>query len=624
MIVPTRAAVRPRIVSPGSGETILFEDFVETFQAKTSRGMICLSGQPGTGKTSALSHLAATLDDSKTLVVLDDTPGDIAAEHAKNALVVFSCSDRLPSGVTIQLAKWTNDDAIEYLLARHHDETETIFARLSGAADQYLLCGNAELYSTVVDAMSLDESIVTIRDGLFAAVQKVLPTSVTFKDVCAFCSRLLRTNDFNIKRAITEFAKEFCDESKIDAALSLERLLRHRSVQTICAAEHVASELASGVETCLLIPINHSSIVEIARRISGNDTAVNCLNSLANRLSQSAPLAASIMHFLEDNWLPTSASVSLSNAQLSGAYWKGAQFEDSLFSGTDLSESDLASVTIKNSKASYINFENADLESATLSESDFSGASFRGANLVKIQANRLKLANADLRSARMSNAKFTNSSFVQSDLRNACFYAADLSGSVFDSSKVDGADFRNAVFAGAKLNALRLRDSLLDGCDFFQANLQSCDFECVNLRNASFQEANFRNAYLTGSVFRNGNLHSANLRMTGLGEIDWEGADLRDADFRGCSFHMGSTRSGLVDSPYPSEGTRTGFYTEDYDDQNFKPPEEIRKASLKGADLRGANVDKVDFYLVDLREAIYDARQREQFQRTGAILNDRE
>jgi uncharacterized protein YjbI with pentapeptide repeats len=108
-----------------------------------------------------------------------------------------------------------------------------------------------------------------------------------------------------------------------------------------------------------------------------------------------------------------------------------------------------------------------------------------------------------------------------------------------------------------------------------------------------------------------------------LADIDWPGADLRGADLRGCSFHMGSTRSGLVGSPIACEGSRTGFYTDDYDDRDFKPPEEIRKANLRGADLRGANVEGVDFYLVDLRDAQYTQDQAEHFAKCGAILRSR-
>ena len=86
---------------------------------------------------------------------------------------------------------------------------------------------------------------------------------------------------------------------------------------------------------------------------------------------------------------------------------------------------------------------------------------------------------------------------------------------------------------------------------------------------------------------------------------------------------MGTTRSGLVGSPIACEGSRTGFYTDDYDEQDFKSPEEIRKANLRGADLRGATIDGVDFYLVDLRGAQFDADQAAHLRRCGAILESR-
>jgi hypothetical protein len=80
----------------------------------------------------------------------------------------------------------------------------------------------------------------------------------------------------------------------------------------------------------------------------------------------------------------------------------------------------------------------------------------------------------------------------------------------------------------------------------------------------------------------------------------------------------------MVGSPFPCEGSRTGFYTDEFNEQDFKPPEEIRKACLVGADLRGARVDGADFYLVDLRRATYTLPQRTHFGACGAILVSRE
>jgi uncharacterized protein YjbI with pentapeptide repeats len=146
--------------------------------------------------------------------------------------------------------------------------------------------------------------------------------------------------------------------------------------------------------------------------------------------------------------------------------------------------------------------------------------------------------------------------------------------------------------------------------------------EDVRIVRANLQCARLQGAYLTGSSLPGADLRGADLSGTALAEIDWEGADLRDANLRGATFHMGSSRSGLVDSPIACEGSKTGFYTDDLEDMNFKRPEEVRKANLRGADLRGVKAERVDFYLVDLRDARLDRELQEQARQTGAILDD--
>lgn len=46
-------------------------------------------------------------------------------------------------------------------------------------------------------------------------------------------------------------------------------------------------------------------------------------------------------------------------------------------------------------------------------------------------------------------------------------------------------------------------------------------------------------------------------------------------------------------------------------------------ANLRGCDLRGAKIDGVDFYVVDLREAKYTPYQRAIFENCDAILETR-
>src|SRR5262249_55619634 len=190
----------------------------------------------------------------------------------------------------------------------------------------------------------------------------------------------------------------------------------------------------------------------------------------------------------------------------------------------------------------------------------------------------------------------------------------------FGQATLTDANFEGADLTRAQLPGLCLREAVWTNACFDHAWLQDCDLEDMTLPEPCFQFAHLKGALLTSSTMPNADFRCAHMTNTGLADIDWPGADLRMADLRGASFHLGSTRSGLVGSPIACEGSRTGFYTDDSEEQTYKSPEEIRKANLCGADLRGAKLDGLDFYLVDLRGAVYDPDQEEHLRRCGAIL----
>jgi uncharacterized protein YjbI with pentapeptide repeats len=131
----------------------------------------------------------------------------------------------------------------------------------------------------------------------------------------------------------------------------------------------------------------------------------------------------------------------------------------------------------------------------------------------------------------------------------------------------------------------------------------------------------FDRSDLTGARWPNAQLRGAAFPSAGLAHVDWEGADLRDANFARATFHLGSSRSGLVGSPIAGEGSRTGFYTDESFEQGFRAPEEVRKANLRNSDLLGARIEETDFYLVDVRGARMDARQHSWLRRCRAILD---
>jgi len=169
---------------------------------------------------------------------------------------------------------------------------------------------------------------------------------------------------------------------------------------------------------------------------------------------------------------------------------------------------------------------------------------------------------------------------------------------------------------------LPLRKATLRGARLTGAQMAECDCRGLVLPGAAMDGADLRCADLTGAVLSRASLDNARLRQVCAADVDLSGASLRDADLTGMTFHMGSSRSGLLSSPIASEGSRTGFYADDLLREQYVEPEEFREANLTGVDLRGAVIDFVDFYLVDLRGALYDDGQAEQLRRTGAILGE--
>ena len=134
--------------------------------------------------------------------------------------------------------------------------------------------------------------------------------------------------------------------------------------------------------------------------------------------------------------------------------------------------------------------------------------------------------------------------------------------------------------------------------------------EGVELERVELTDASLRGATLRASRLWRCRAHGALL----------DGADLRSTSWSEVSFHVGSTRSGLLLGAPPLEGSRTGFYAEAAADERFAP-DDARAASLRGCDLRGARFVDTSLFRVDLRGARLDPPLREQARRDGALLD---
>jgi uncharacterized protein YjbI with pentapeptide repeats len=600
-----RAPVKPRILSSETKAALPLEDEVQALLEQRSQVLVALGGEPGGGKSTALAHLAAVFPQVSRLRLIDVGEGRVDLEYHPDDVIIF-VGKSLPIGLPdkrLLLAPWQRDELIEYLLARHPQQTASVIGRIS-KLDLWEFGGSPALWRIILDEMALDETL----SGPAAALSRNLRGRFASQE-------------------LWERLGADCLATDADTCADLEdvvRLLSHRPLRRLMAAEYVATQLKESRLSFRLPPAMSRPLVRaVARSLAESEPArTRLLTGLLNPGEQ--PMAVSLLYAIDGTFRPPAGYVSnLAGAYLDDVKWAGIELPQVQLSNAELSGANLLEANLDRAEATNTNFSRACLWGAWLTGFRGAGADFSGANLIEVRGGGAAFQSAQFPGAKLDHARLSGAILFGADLTGASLRKTMLNQADFRETKLAKADFTDADLSEANFSNQVLRETCLLGACLRGATLVQTDLEGMQLDGNDLREAQLAGALLTGTSMRGADLSGCVLRDAGLADVDWEGACLCDADLRGASFHLGSSRSGLVGSPIASEGSRTGFYTDDFNEQDFKAPEEIRKANLRNVDLRGANVVGVDFYLVDLRGAKYDAKQAEHFRRCGAILEDR-
>lgn len=626
MIQPSRSPVAPRVVSPTTGEVVSLVDQIDNLLGRGKRVRVRLVGD---SQAEALNHLGAVFAEQigTNQLRLDD---DAKPFHCDDAMITVITCPFVYCDVVLRLSGWTRDDLIEYLLAMYPDKCGSVMGRLRNANLEYA-SGSQLVWKMILDRMAVDPDAVDVesividelltRIGNGAFVQRVADTMLLHSNAAIkflplggelppSVEDLLQQHDV----ALTFTNRRFIERLGSDDLADIRRLL------SMCWPISRLRSVADRVHDDLLVRSRLEKVFGDGRSVATANTAT-------------------LLCRCDSNWKPAGEQLYLCGGGFADVDWSEVDLRSARLDQADFSRANLVRAKLNGAHIKSVDFSNSDLSFADFSEltadsetdpqsGDRNAPSGRSAEIAQ---------NTEWSAARNAPMTIAKSSFVSADLSHAnlcgrSFHECDFSDArlsdvcadrcSFDALRFRSSDFRRSDFSGSSFRNADLRSAMIDFTKFDGARCHRLILDETRAEFVRFNRCDLTDASMTGTSLTQCDLRNAILANAKMANINWEFCDLRRADLRGCSFHMGSTRSGLVGSPYPSHGTRTGFYTDEYEEQYFKDPETIRKASLYGSDLRGANITGVDFYLVDLRDAKLDADQHKQLVATGAILDD--
>lgn len=629
MIVPKQAIVRPRVIVEYRESSILLEDLIEECIDSPHATEIQLFGMRASGVTTALEHAAFVYRDQPRIMFRDRDRSTLFASCTTPALIMIrsKSSDQSGSRIACSMALWDRDTWIEYLLAVDRDRIASVMKRVQNDLKIQALSCYPYMSRLVMDDMASDENVPNIAASINRITRRYFPDTLVCKseDTVPWLKRVTGGQP----------GFDVCGQLKIDASLSVEqtRLVNVYDVQHLLLVDTAWHDLRHETEVGAFYEMWPVDVIQsLGKKIQADQfVQQRLLTWLESAHVRIQPLVVSLLHAAGIHWeLPRDRWFSegqycgnLRKAALSEGDFTDKSFANHVINGASFDDSMMEGVSLRGASANGASFVGTDLRNTDFSRFQGLEADFSGANLSGCHGSVANFRAANFSRADLSETRLINCVFCQADLSDANLAGAILCHCDLTSSKINDADFGHAVFIFANLSSMDLTIANFRNAVFRDAMLKRAYLEGIELPDADFQRACLDQAILTASVMPRANLSAASLRLAKLAEVEWESVDLSNADLTGATFHMGSSRSGLIDSSTPMLGSRTGFYTDELNEQDFKSPEEIRKANLRGADLRGARIDGVDFYLVDLRDARYDDDQETQLIRTGAILQNR-
>ncbi len=407
-----RARVRPRVISSVTGESLPLDDTVGPILESRDFRAICLLGPSGSGKTTALNHLAGLVPPHLGVAFLDQPLPSAIVDASSRGRLVFTAHSApfsIARTTNLQLAPWGEDERIEYLLASDRQMCASVMARLASAKSEAArLDGIPELWRLVLDRMMADKSVPGPRTALRTELAALLHDADVRQFVETNCFYAVGVKDADPLRRLESVRRYGLDEG-------LFRLIRHRPVQLLLAADWIERDIKQGAENeSLALTLCRDVVLEVAARIADDSTAVERLRSFFTYGDRCIhPMVASLLHALRIGWKPSLQSPHLARAYLNDASWANIDL-----TGADLRGADLAAANLSGSRLERANFAGAEIVGATLCD----------ANMADAILDKADLSRASLLRARAERTRFESAQLVGRQPGRCEVCASDLLG----------------------------------------------------------------------------------------------------------------------------------------------------------------------------------------------------
>lgn len=446
---PQRALVRPRVTMLRSGQRLLLEEEVAALLAKRRGGHLMLLGGTGSGKTSALRHLAYVFAGHSRLRLHDDTP---PRERPRTEDVVVEAA---PSEVTETphekryLAPWNDEQCTEYVAAAH----PSCVIRTMSAWQRTGLVAELGRWPGICTCV-LDHFSQAPDASGFAILREVLDERLPAQRRVTAMRQALRSYAPRTNHKTSSDG----EWSAHDSAIEELGLLRALSLRGILAAEQLVDSVLQQQSGSLTRVHWHPSLVEGVHALLAHapDLRARLEAMLPRRSLRHRGIVLSLLNTTGERYRPPSDSIwGIPGARLTGADMHRIHFYGDLHS-VDLAEADLRGAVLDECNMIGATLRGALLEHASMTFIEGAGLVAPGIQARAADLHYARMPDSNLHSADLSGAILRNAVLTRCTLNDACLRGADLRGADLTAARMTGADLTSARLQGANLSNCRL------------------------------------------------------------------------------------------------------------------------------------------------------------------------